>query len=47
MEFIIGIALLLAFKPLKATLIAIIDTVRVIAEGIQSDIKSDMKTDVK
>ena len=47
MEIILVIALLLAFKPLKATLVAIIDTVRVIAEGIQSDIKSDMKSDSK
>lgn len=45
MEIILVIALLLAFKPLKATIVAIIDTVRVIAEGIQADIKSDMKSD--
>ena len=46
MEFAIGLAILLAFKPLKATMVAIIDTIRVVAEGIQNDIKSDMKTEV-
>ena len=47
MEIIILIAAVLAFKPLKATMVAIIDTIRVVAESIQDDVKSDMKKEVK